>query len=258
MATVISVKRKVYMPSELWSIIGATLLVSSGSLVGVLAISIKPKILNRLLLPLVSLSAGTMLGASFLHLLPESIESMDAHLVFQLALGAFIGFFLLERILHWRHCHDEQHLTRHTIGYMNLLGDAIHNFIDGLLIAASFAAGESLGIVAVLAIALHEVPQELGDYGVLLHSGFTKLKALFANVAVSLTSVIGGVIGYFLSHNTIIFANYLIPIAAGGFIYIAATDLIPELKEGKTTKKTIATALMFIFGIVLMSLLSHH
>lgn len=246
------------MNTELLSIIGATLLISSGSLVGVLAISIKPIVLNKFLLPLVSLSAGTMLGAAFLHLLPESVESMDAQLVFQLALVSFIGFFLLERFLHWRHCHDENHLTRHTIGYMNLLGDGIHNFIDGLLIAASFAAGDSLGIVAVLAIALHEIPQEIGDFGVLLHSGFNRNKALLANIAVSLTAVMGGVVGYFLSHSTEIFASYLVPVAAGGFIYIAGADLIPELKEGKTSKKTLATILMFVTGVVLMMLLSHH
>ncbi len=246
------------MTFELISIITATLIISSGSLVGVLAISIKPAILNKFLLPLVSLSAGTMLGAAFLHLLPESIESLDTHLVFQLALASFIAFFLLERFLHWRHCHDEKHLTRHTIGYMNLIGDGIHNFIDGLLIAASFAAGDSLGIVAVLAIALHEIPQEIGDFGVLLHSGFTRSRALLANIAVSLTAVLGGVVGYFLSHSTEIFASYLVPVAAGGFIYIAGADLIPELKEGKTSKKTLATILMFLTGIILMMLLSHH
>ena len=246
------------MSIELLSIIGATLLISSGSLIGVLAISIKPVILNKILLPLVSLSAGTMLGAAFLHLLPESVETMDPHLAFQLALFSFISFFLLERFLHWRHCHDEAHLTRHTIGYMNLVGDGIHNFIDGLLIAASFAAGDTLGLVAVLAIALHEIPQEIGDFGVLLHSGFTRTRALVANVLVSLTAVFGGVLGYFLSHQTEIFASYLVPIAAGGFLYIAGADLIPELKEGKTSKKTLATILMFILGIVLMSLISHH
>lgn len=246
------------MSQELISIIIATLIISSGSLVGVLAISVKPVILNKFLLPLVSLSAGTMLGAAFLHLLPESVEVLDAHLVFQLSLTSFIGFFLLERFLHWRHCHDEKHLTRHTIGYMNLIGDGIHNFIDGLLIAASFAAGDSLGLVSVLAIALHEIPQEIGDFGVLLHSGFSRSKALISNVAVSLTAVLGGIVGYFLAHNTEVFASYLVPVAAGGFLYIAGADLIPELKDGKTSKKTIATIVMFLLGVVLMMLLSHH
>lgn len=246
------------MSVELLSIILATVLISSGSLIGVLAISIKPKVLNRFLLPLVSLSAGTMLGAAFLHQLPESVEQLDVHLAFQLTLISFITFFLLERFLHWRHCHEEAHLTRHTIGYMNLLGDGIHNFIDGLLIAASFSAGDSLGFVAVLAIALHEIPQEIGDFGVLLHSGFSRTKALLANLAVSLTAVIGGLTGYLLSHSTTIFATHLIPIAAGGFIYIAASDLIPELKLGSTTKKTLANIVMFITGILVMTLVSHH
>ncbi len=246
------------MSPELLTIILATLIISSGSLIGVLVIGIKPKLLNRLLLPLVSLSAGTMLGAAFLHQLPESIELLGDHLPFNIALVSFIIFFLLERFLHWRHCHDENHLTKHTIGTMNLIGDGLHNFLDGLLIAASFATGESLGVVAVLAIALHEIPQELGDYGVLLHSGYTRTKALIANVAVSLTAVIGGVLGYYLSISSEVVASYLIPAAAGGFIYIAAADLVPELKESKTTRKTISTIIMFLVGIILMFTLSHH
>jgi zinc and cadmium transporter len=245
------------MPSTLISIIIANLIVSSGSLVGVLAISVKPAVLNKLLLPLVSLSAGTMLGAAFLHLIPESMEVLDPHFSLQLSLFAFVSFFVLERFLHWRHCHDEQHLAKHTIGTMNLLGDSIHNFIDGLLIAAAFVADPSLGIISVLAIALHEIPQEIGDFGVLLHSGFSRSRALIANVGVSLTAVFGGVVGYFLSHSSELFASYLIPVAAGGFIYIAAADLIPELKDGKTSKKTLANVLTFVFGIVLMALLSH-
>jgi len=245
------------MSNTLLSIILANLIVSSGSLVGVLAISIKPTVLNKYLLPLVSLSAGTMLGAAFLHQLPESLEMLDPHLALQLALFAFIAFFLLERILHWRHCHDEAHLAKHTIGVMNLLGDGIHNFIDGLLIAASFAADPSLGIVSVFAIALHEIPQEIGDFGVLLHSGFSRTKALLANVLVSLTAVLGGVVGYFATTVSVVFASYLIPVAAGGFLYIAAADLIPELKEGKTSKKTLANIITFLLGIFLMYALSH-
>lgn len=246
-----------FTPS-LWSIILANLIVSSGSLIGVLTIAIKPNILNKFLLPLVSLSAGTMLGASFLHLLPESLETLEPHLSLQLALFSIIIFFLLERLLHWRHCHDEAHLAKHTLGYMNLFGDAIHNFIDGLLIAAAFVADPTLGLISVLAIALHEIPQEIGDFGVLIHSGFSRSRALLANLLVSLTAVFGGVVGYFLSHSTELFAGYLIPVAAGGFIYIAAADLIPELKEGKSSQKTIVNILTFILGISLMALLSHH
>lgn len=246
------------MSNTLLSIILANLIVSSGSLVGVLAISVKPKILNKLLLVLVSLSAGTMLGAAFLHLIPESLELLDPHFSLELSLLSFVGFFVLERFLHWRHCHDEQHLLKHTIGTMNLLGDSIHNFIDGLLIAAAFVADPTLGVISVLAIALHEIPQEIGDFGVLLHSGFSRSQALLANLAVSLTAVLGGVVGYFLSSSSELFASYLIPVAAGGFIYIAAADLIPELKSGNTSRKTIVNIAMFVFGIVLMALLSTH
>ena len=245
------------MSNVLFAIIAANLLVSSGSLVGVLTIPIQPKTLNKFLLPLVSLSAGTMLGAAFLHLLPESLETLDAHLALELALGSFLAFFLLERALHWRHCHDEAHLAKHTLGVMNLVGDSIHNFIDGLLIAASFAADPSLGIVSVLAIALHEIPQEIGDFGVLLHSGFSRSRALIANVAVSLTAIVGGIVGYVGSSASTLFASYLIPIAAGGFIYIAATDLIPELKEGKSRRKILANIVTFLVGIALMAFLGH-
>jgi zinc and cadmium transporter len=245
------------MSSQLLAIIAANLLVSSGSLVGVLTIPLQPKLVNKFLLPLVSLSAGTMLGAAFLHLLPESLETLDPHLALQLTLAAFIAFFLLERILHWRHCHDEQHLAKHTLGIMNLVGDSIHNFIDGLLIAASFTADASLGWVAVVAIALHEIPQEIGDFGVLLHSGFTRRRALIANVVVSMTAVLGGIVGFVATHASLIFATYLIPVAAGGFIYIAAADLIPELKEGKSSRKTLANIVTFVMGILIMALLGH-
>ncbi len=242
------------MSNELWSVILSTVIISSGSFIGVLTLAMNQKFLSKILLSLVSLSAGTMLAAALLHLLPESIEALGETLPFQLTLFSFIGFFLLERFLHWRHCHDKDHLTKHTMGTMNLLADAIHNFLDGVLIAASFAAGNGLGLVATLAIAMHEIPQEIGDFGVLLHSGFTKKKALLYNVLVSLTAIIGGILGYVASHAMVGFANYLVPIAAGGFIYISAADLIPELKNVTSTKKTIAMIATFLLGVFIMYL----
>jgi zinc and cadmium transporter len=240
------------MPQELLSIILATLIVSSGSLVGVIILSINPKILSKILMSLVSLSAGTLLGAAFLHLIPEAINMQSGDMPFRLVLGSFISFFLLERFLHWRHCHDENHLEKHTLGTMNLIGDAIHNFLDGLLIAASFAAGESLGLAASLAIILHEVPQEIGDFGVLLHSGYSRRKALWLNILVSLTAVAGGVLGYFATHRIEALASYLVPIAAGGFIYLGASDLVPEIRNEKSTKRTITSVVVFLLGVVLM------
>ncbi len=242
------------MSSELWSVILATFIISSGSFVGVLTLALSQKFLSKILMSLVSLSAGTMLAAALLHLLPESIEVLGNTLPFQLTLLSFIGFFVLERFLHWRHCHDKDHLTKHTMGTMNLIADGIHNFLDGVLIAASFATGGGLGLIATLAIAMHEIPQEIGDFGVLLHSGFTRKKALLYNLLVSLTAIAGGILGYIASHTMTQFASYLIPIAAGGFIYISASDLIPELKHETSTKRTIAMIATFLFGVVIMML----
>lgn len=242
------------MSSELLSVILATLIISSGSFVGVLTLSLSQKFLSKITLSLVSLSAGTMLAAALLHLLPESVEVLGTVLPFQLTLASFIVFFVLERFLHWRHCHDKEHLTKHTMGIMNLLADAIHNFLDGVLIAASFATGTGLGIIATLAIALHEIPQEIGDFGVLLHSGFSRRRALLFNILVSLTAILGGILGYFASHSVTQFAHLLIPVAAGGFIYISAADLIPELKTETSTKRTISMIMTFLFGVLIMFL----
>ncbi len=240
------------MPQELASIIIATLLISSGSLIGVLTLALNQKFLSKILLSLVSLSAGTMLSAALLHLLPESIATLGSTLPFQLTLASFIAFFLLERFLHWRHCHDKEHLTKHTVGTMNLIGDAIHNFLDGVLIAAAFASGSGLGLVTALAIALHEIPQEIGDFGVLLHSGYSRRKALIANMLVSLTCVLGGILGYGASHIITPFASYLVPIAAGGFIYISCADLIPEFKDTTSTKRILMTVATFLLGVLVM------
>lgn len=243
------------MSPELFDVILATVIISSGSLVGVLTLALNQKLLSKILMSLVSLSAGTMLAAALLHLLPEAIDKLGVILPLQLTLASFIGFFVLERFLHWRHCHHKDHLVKHTIGTMNLIADAIHNFLDGVLIAASFASGAGLGIVATMAISLHEIPQEIGDFGVLLHSGFSRKRALLFNVLVSLTAILGGVLGYFASHLMTSFASYLIPVAAGGFIYISATDLIPELNNEKSTKRIISIIATFLFGVIIMYLL---
>lgn len=243
------------MPNELFSVILATTIISSGSLIGVVTLALNRALLSKLLLSLVALSAGTMLGAAFLHLLPESIALLGSVLPLQLTLLSFIGFFLLERFLHWRHCHDKEHLAKHTTGTMNLLADSLHNLLDGILIAATFATGGGLGLIATTAIALHEIPQEIGDFGVLLHSGFSRRRALLANLLVSLTAILGGILGYLASHSMSTFATYLVPVAAGGFIYIAASDLLPELKNTTSPKKTFATVATFLLGIALMLLI---
>ncbi len=228
--------------------------------IGIFTLSLKDKVLNKILLILVSLSAGALMGGAFIHLLPESIEKGGDTNPFIYVLIGFILFFIIEKVLHWRHCHKGK-CDVHTFHYMNLIGDSIHNFIDGLIIAASYIVSVPLGLTTTIAIAAHEIPQEIGDFGVLIYGGFNKKKALVLNFIVALTIVLGGVVGYFISQSIEQAVVFLIPFAAGGFIYIAATDLVPEIKKETNVKKSMATMLVFICGILLMWLVKiivHH
>jgi zinc and cadmium transporter len=194
------------------------------------------------------------MGGAFFHLIPESIEKNVDINPFVFVLAGFILFFIIEKMLHWRHCH-KGNCDVHTFHYMNLIGDSIHNFIDGLIIAASYIVSIPLGLTTTIAIAAHEIPQEIGDFGVLIYGGFEKKKALILNFIVALTIVIGGVVGYLVSQNIEQAVGFLIPFAAGGFIYIAATDLVPEIKKETNIKKSMATMLVFICGILIMWLI---
>ena len=236
---------------ELLYIFVSTLIVSFISFVGVVSLALKDKILNRILLILIGLSAGALMGGALLHLLPEAIEVNNELEIYLLVLVGFILFFLIEKILHWRHCHKGQ-CDVHTFHYMNLVGDSIHNFIDGLIMAASYVVSLPLGITTTIAIATHEIPQEIGDFGVLLYGGFSKRKAILMNFVVALTAVVGGIFGFFISSLIENIVIYILPFAAGGFIYIAATDLVPEIRKELNMKKYMATLLVFICGILIM------
>ena len=214
---------------------------------------IKEKLLQKILLFLVSLSAGALMGGAFIHLLPEAQEKYRDGNMFLIVLLSFIFFFFVEKLLHWRHCHKGE-CEIHTFGYMNLFGDAVHNFIDGLVIAATFLTDIKLGIATSLVVFLHEIPQEIGDFGVLLYSGFGRKKAIISNFLVALTAVLGGLIGYFLSFSIDRFTTYLLPFTAGGFIYIAASDLMPEIRKETNLKKSLVSFAVFIVGILLMFL----
>lgn len=234
----------------LWILI-STFLVSIIAFVGILTLILKENLLEKILLILVALSAGVLMGGAFLHLIPEALERFANLDIFLFVLMGFVLFFLIEKLLHWQHCHKEKcHV--HTFAYMNLFGDCAHNFIDGLIIAASFAIDIRLGIVTTLAVALHEIPQEIGDFGVLVYGGFKKANALFLNFVCALTAIIGGVLGYFLSGYMETSVMFLLPFAAGGFIYIAASDLIPEIRKETSLKKSLINFGIFILGIVLM------
>jgi len=236
-------------------IILSTFLVSLLSLIGITALALREKILNKVVFYLVSLSIGGLMGGAFFHLLPEAIDESEATLTLILVLIGFFLFFALEKIIHWRHCHKEN-CEIHTFAYMNLLGDAVHNFLDGLIIAASFIVDVSLGITSTIAIILHEIPQEFGDFGVLVFGGVSKVRALLYNFLTAITAVAGGVIGFFFLSQLEEFSVYLLGLAAGGFLYIAASDLLPEIRKENNVVKSIINFVIIFLGIFLMYLLT--
>jgi len=232
--------------------LASVVIVSLISLIGVFTFGIKTENLKRTLLYLVSFSAGALFGDAFIHLIPEAVEETGFGLNVSLyVLSGIISFFIIEKFLYWRHCHiptSEEH--PHTFAYMNLFGDAIHNFIDGLIIGGSYIVSLPLGIATTLTVIFHEIPQEIGDFGVLIYGGFKKSKALFFNFLSAVTAILGALVSLGLGLYIEGFTVFLIPFAAGGFIYIAGSDLIPELQKEAKPSKSALQLTAFIFGIL--------
>ncbi len=204
--------------------------VSLISLIGVFTLTVKPQKLQNILIYLVSLSVGVLFGDSFIHLIPESFDN-DPATAPLLVLSGILLFFVLEKFIHWRHCHRggcDEH-SRRPIAAMNIAGDSLHNLIDGMLIGASYLTSLPIGISTTLAVIMHEIPQEIGDFGVLLHGGWPVNKVLFFNFLTGLTAVVGAIVSLAIGTRTSGFSEALLPLTAGGFIYIAGSDLIPEL-----------------------------
>ncbi|PIO08675.1 ZIP family metal transporter [Candidatus Pacearchaeota archaeon CG10_big_fil_rev_8_21_14_0_10_34_12] len=235
--------------------LASVFVVSLISIIGIVILAIKPKKLNKFLIYLVSLSAGALFGGAFLHLLPELIEEVGFNLNIGFSiLGGVVLFFILEKIVHWHHCHQPlQGKHIHSFAIMNLVGDGVHNFLDGLIIGASYLVNIPLGIATTFAVVLHEIPQEIGDFGVLLHGGFTVFKALMWNLVSALTAIIGAIVALSLSVYIENIHLFLVPIAIGGFIYIAGSDLIPELHKKFTIKSSILQLVFFVLGILVMA-----
>lgn len=212
---------------------------------------------HKSLIYFVSFTTGALLGGAFLHFLPEAAEELSLVKTTILTLAGFIIFFFLETYLHWHHCHnhqcDEDHHHSNEKPYAQLLlyGDSIHNFIDGLIIASSFIISVPLGIITSILIIAHELPQEISDFAVLIYGGFSKRKALIYNFLSQLTAVLGGILGYFFI-GVREQAVFLLPIAAGGFLHIAISDLIPEIFKEKDPLKRITNMLIIVAGIVLL------
>lgn len=227
--------------------------VSLISLIGVFTLSIDQKKLYNFLIYFVSLSAGTLMGDAFIHLIPEAYKSEKNFSVSIYILCGILVFFILEKILHWRHCHEEPCEEHpHPFSYIILVGDATHNLIDGMVIAASFLASNSIGIATTIAVVLHEIPHEIGNFGSLVYGGFTRSKALAYNFLSAIFAVAGAVFVLAINITDGSLTRFLIPFAAGGFVYIAGTDLIPELHKHTDIKKGIYQLLTFMVGIGLM------
>jgi len=240
----------------IWAI-GASIVVSLISFIGVISLLLKENLLNKILLLLISFSAGALIGGAFLHLIPEAAEKSGHGEVYLFVIVGFIFFFILERYLHWRHCHKEA-CEIHTFTYLNLVGDGVHNFIDGLIIGSAFVVNVNFGFVTSFAIIMHEIPQEIGDFGVLVYGGLNKNKALFYNFLSAITAILGTVIGFAIANISDVFLKLLMPVAAGGFIYIASCDLIPELHKQQDIKKATLSMAVFILGVAFMYFAAIH
>ena len=235
----------------------ALAIVSAISLVGVIVLAVSSSQLERALIILIPFAAGALLGDAFIHILPEVVEDSGAGFDLKISLsvlGGVVVFFTLEKVLHWHHAHFPHEEVIHPVATTNLIGDGLHNFIDGAIIASSFLASTKLGIATTVAVALHEIPQELGDFGILVHAGMRPKRALLLNLASALAAVAGWVA-------TLVFVSIgqvellLLPFTAGAFTYIASTDLLPELHKEPEPAKSMVQLLALVAGIAVMLLL---
>lgn len=233
-------------------IILSTIIVSLIGLVGIIFFFINEKYLKKILIFLVSFASGILFGGALYHLFSESLEKLEFKTSLNFLVFGFILFFLLEKILFWHHCHRYK-CKVHSFTYLTIVGDLLHNLIDGLIIASSFLISFDLGFVTTILIISHEIPQEIGNFSILIFGGMKKQNALLFSFISQLSAIFGGIVGYlFLSYD---FSFFLISVAAGGFLYISASDLIPRLREEKNLKNNIEILLSFLFGIIIMSII---
>jgi zinc and cadmium transporter len=233
-----------------WIFLGGVLM-SAIALVGSVTLFLKESTLQRLIMPLVALAAGSLLGGAFFHMLPAALEEAPADpAVFLWVLVGFTVFFALEQFLHWHHCHRASSDCKEPLTYLILLGDGLHNFLGGLGVAGVFLIDVRLGVTAWLAAVAHEVPQELGDFGVLIHGGWKRGSALLLNLISGLTFLLGGMVAYAASAR--IDVGFLVPFAAGNFIYIGASDLVPEVNKHRDARANLIHFGSFAVGVALL------
>lgn len=236
-----------------WTLL-TTILISFLAWVGVFTFFVHEDLLEQVLLVLVALAAGTMLGGAFFHLLPRALAATGGEGTLALFGALIVGFslfYVLEAFIDWHHHHATEH-DYDAVTYLVLTADSLHNFIDGLVIAGAFLVGPPVGLVTSLAIALHEIPQEIGDYGILVYGGFERTRALMLNYLTQSSVIVGGVVGIVLGSTALVDPTLVLPFAAGNFIYIASSDLIPEIKDGEPGLESAMYFVVFQMGILLM------
>ncbi len=260
-------------------ILGISLL----SLLGVFMISLKENTLDRILFILIAFATGTILATALFDLIPEAIHHLEEinegnngipeNVVFFCVIAGFVAFFIIERFIYWFHGHAHEHENKMVcyenvlkgenyhvqkderikrFALLNLFGDGLHNFLDGVVIIVAFLNGIPTGIIITLAVFFHELPQEIGDFGILIYGGFSKNKALLYNFLSAIIAIFGGIFGLILSNVIDTFNLFILAFAGGGFLYLASTELLPELLHQKNLRKSILQALIFISGIILI------
>lgn len=230
------------------------LAMSAIALVGSVTLLLRPATLERLLLPLVAFAAGSLLGGAFFHMLPTALATgLSPARTFAWLAGGFALFFALEQLLHWHHCHRASAQCKQPLTYLVLIGDALHNFLGGVAVAGTFLVDVRLGLTTWLAAALHEIPQELGDFGVLVHGGWSKGRALLYNLASALTFLLGSVLAWAVSFDLDV--TFLVPLAAGNFLYVGASDLVPEVNRSHSLPRAALHFACFVLGLGLLLVL---
>ena len=243
------------------------LIVSAVSLIGILFLLIRKEIFEKIQTLLVAFAIGSLLGGAILHLIPESLHEQSTDIATLLVLFSIVVFFVLEKYFHvQRHHHPEEKKLK-SFGPLNLIADAMHNLLDGVLIAAAFISGFSIdphtglssidprtGLIATVAILAHEIPQEIGDFAVLVLAGYTKKRALFFNFLSALSALVGGVVVLVIPEIGR-YSHYILPMAAGGFIYIALANLMPELNTPQSAKRAISQVVAVLLGLLMMWLM---
>ncbi len=239
-------------------IIFFSILGSLGAIILASLLLLFPSKIWKVILPgLISYATGTLLGAAFLGLIPHALNTLPSKTVFMTVLGGLILFFLLEKIVLWRHCHDTDCHVHEASGSLILIGDAFHNFIDGIVIAAAFITSIPLGMATAFSVITHEIPQEVGDFAILLKNNYSKQKAFGLNIISGLSAALGGILAYFFMEWINITTPYIMGIASASFIYIAIGDLIPHLHEQNKIKDSLIQTILIIAGIMTMYFIQH-